>query len=150
MRGLGPTQAQHWSSCEMVWRNGAGYDNYWELGLASQGLTTKDIDQLIKDLMPVVQPLIQNTSAQVQAEAENLGVQNNFANRMMIRRKLGLETVWMRPTTTSMQTWPRNAFARPFRTWALPPMVGRSILAHPGTHGPESTVSIRPPTQWRL
>ena len=70
----------------------AGFDNYWQLGLASQGLKEKDIDTIITELTPVVQPLLQETAKQIQTEADSLGIQNTFANRMMIRRKLGMES----------------------------------------------------------
>jgi hypothetical protein len=69
----------------------AGFNNYWELGLASQGLTPADVEQIIADLTPVVQPIAKATSAQIQAAADEYGVENSFANRMMIRRKIGLE-----------------------------------------------------------
>jgi hypothetical protein len=69
----------------------AGFNNYWELGLASQGLKPTDVERIIADLTPVVQPIAKATSAQIQAAADEHKIENSFANRMMIRRKIGLE-----------------------------------------------------------
>lgn len=69
----------------------AGFENYWELGLASQGLTPADVEKIIVELTPVVQPIVQGIEAQVAAKAIEEGVENSFANRMMLRRSLGFE-----------------------------------------------------------
>ncbi len=69
----------------------AGFDNYWELGLASQGLTPADVEQVIADLTPLVKPIAQRTEAAIAAIAQETSMENNFANRMMLRRKLNLE-----------------------------------------------------------
>ena len=69
----------------------AGFDNYWELGLASQGLTPSDVNKIIADLTPIVAPIAKATEAKLSTQAEVEGVENTFANRMMLRRKLNLE-----------------------------------------------------------
>ena len=69
----------------------AGFDNYWALGLASQGLTPKDVNEIIADLTPIVAPIAKATEARLAAQAETEGVENTFANRMMLRRSLNLE-----------------------------------------------------------
>lgn len=69
----------------------AGFDNYWELGLASQGLTSTEVTTLTDELAAIVQPIVSAREAQVAAHANAEGIANTFANRMMIRRKLGLE-----------------------------------------------------------
>ena len=69
----------------------AGFDNYWALGLASQGLTAKDVNEVIADLTPIVAPIAKATEARLAAQADIEGVENTFANRMMLRRKLNLE-----------------------------------------------------------
>ena len=70
----------------------AGFENYWELGLASQGLTPADVDKIIVELTPVVQPIVQKIEAEIAAHATEKSVENNFANRMMLRRSLGFES----------------------------------------------------------
>jgi len=70
----------------------AGFANYLDLALASQGLKADDIDGIIKELSAIVGPLAIETEKAIAAEAKATGVANNFANRMMIRRKLGLES----------------------------------------------------------
>ncbi|MAY79607.1 MAG: hypothetical protein CL930_02380 [Deltaproteobacteria bacterium] len=70
----------------------AGFENYWELGLASQGLTPADVDKIIVELTPVVQPIVQKIEAKIAAHATEKSVENNFANRMMLRRSLGFES----------------------------------------------------------
>jgi hypothetical protein len=76
-------------------RNGvarrAGFSNYLELGLASQGITTAEVDSVIDELTAIVQPLARTTERTIAAAAKANGVANTFANRMMLRRKLGLE-----------------------------------------------------------
>jgi len=69
----------------------AGFDNYWALGLASQGLTAADVDKIIADLTPIVSPIAKATEAKLAAQAESENVENTFANRMMLRRQLNLE-----------------------------------------------------------
>ena len=69
----------------------AGFDNYWALGLASQGLNADDVNTIIAELTPIVAPISKATEAQLAAQAEAEGVENTFANRMMLRRKLNLE-----------------------------------------------------------
>ena len=69
----------------------AGFDNYWALGLASQGLSKDKVNKIIADLTPIVAPIAKATEAKVAAQAEMEGVENTFANRMMLRRKLNLE-----------------------------------------------------------
>ena len=69
----------------------AGFDNYWALGLASQGLSVDDVNAIMAELTPIVAPIAKATEARVAAKAEEEGVENTFANRMMLRRMLNLE-----------------------------------------------------------
>lgn len=77
-------------------RNGvakrAGFNNYWELGLASQGLKPQEVKAIVAELSAVVKPIVGGTEAKISAQAEEMGIANNFANRMKIRRALGLES----------------------------------------------------------
>jgi hypothetical protein len=69
----------------------AGFNNYWELGLASQGLKPGDVDGIISELEAIVAPIVSATETRIAAEAEASGLTNSFANRMMLRRKIGIE-----------------------------------------------------------
>jgi hypothetical protein len=69
----------------------AGFNNYWELGLASQGLKPADVDGIISELSEIVGPIVTATENRIAAEAEASGLSNSFANRMMLRRKIGIE-----------------------------------------------------------
>jgi hypothetical protein len=70
----------------------AGFNNYWELGLASQGLKPAQVQAIVTELATVVKPIVSKTENQISAHAKELGISNTFANRMMIRRALGLES----------------------------------------------------------
>jgi hypothetical protein len=69
----------------------AGFSNYWELGLSSQGLKPADVDGIILELSAIVSPIVVATENRIAAEAEATGLANSFANRMMLRRKIGIE-----------------------------------------------------------
>jgi len=69
----------------------AGFDNYWELGLASQGLTPKDVETIAAELTDIVSPIAKGEEQQIADAAKTHGIENNFANKMMLRRSLGLE-----------------------------------------------------------
>lgn len=68
-----------------------GFDNYWQLSLASQGLTPKDVDDIIRDLTAVVTPLNQEVLARIQAASTATGQPLTWANLPMLRRAAGLE-----------------------------------------------------------
>ena len=69
----------------------AGFNNYWELGLASQGLKPADVESITAELTEVVQPIVSANETKINEEAIASGIENTFSNRMMLRRKLGLE-----------------------------------------------------------
>ncbi len=69
----------------------AGYANYWELALASQGLSPDDVDRIIADLQPIVKPIDEAVHDRLQAEADAMGIQLEFANEPLLRRRAGLE-----------------------------------------------------------
>jgi hypothetical protein len=69
----------------------AGFDNYWELGLASQGLTPADVEAIADELTKIVSPIARSDQQKIAEEAERQGIANNFANNMKLRRGLGLE-----------------------------------------------------------
>jgi len=71
----------------------AGYNNYWELALASQGLTPASVDKIISDLTPVLSPTALDVSARMDAAATELGVPHNFVHRSALRRHIGMGTV---------------------------------------------------------
>lgn len=69
----------------------AGYANYWELALASQGLTPADIDNIIAELTPVVSPIVRRIEERIAIQAAGVEVENAFLNRFKLRRGLGME-----------------------------------------------------------
>ncbi|RME20516.1 MAG: hypothetical protein D6798_20320 [Deltaproteobacteria bacterium] len=69
----------------------AGYPNYWELSLASQGLDADDVDRIINDLQPIVQPVDAAVHDRLEAEAAALGLPLEFANVPLLRRRAGME-----------------------------------------------------------
>jgi hypothetical protein len=68
-----------------------GYANYWELALASQDLTPKEVDAAIDELSAVVAPLHRAAQEKVAAAAAAAGVEDDVANHPMLRRAAGLE-----------------------------------------------------------
>jgi hypothetical protein len=69
----------------------AGYANYWELALESEGLTPAQVDALVEELSAVVIPIQTEVAARIDATAKELGIANTWANRPLLRRKAGLE-----------------------------------------------------------
>ncbi len=69
----------------------AGYANYWELALESEGLQPERVDALIAELSAVVIPIETEVAARIEATAKELGLANTWANRPLLRRKAGLE-----------------------------------------------------------
>jgi hypothetical protein len=69
----------------------AGYPNYWELALESEGLTPARVDALVDELSAVVVPIQTEVAARIDATAKELGIANTWANRPLLRRKAGLE-----------------------------------------------------------
>jgi hypothetical protein len=69
----------------------AGYANYWELALASEGLTPAQVDTLVEDLSAVVIPIQAEVATRIEATAQEHGIANTWANRPLLRRKAGLE-----------------------------------------------------------
>lgn len=67
----------------------AGYSNYWELSLATYGLTPQNVEQIIEELQPIVTPAAQARQAVLQASASELGVALNHANLPLLQRHAG-------------------------------------------------------------
>lgn len=78
----------------------AGYADYWELALAGQGLTPQEVEEIITELTPVVRPLQEAVRSRVVAAGEAAGLADTFANRLLLRRKAGLEA-----GTDAAQAW---------------------------------------------
>lgn len=70
---------------------GAGYDSYWHLALAQQGLEPLQVEQMINEIAPVVMPLQARAKETLGAKAAELGLQLSFANLPLLRRSAGLE-----------------------------------------------------------
>ncbi len=68
-----------------------GFDTFWHLSLYNQGLTEDQVDQLIRELEPVVRPVNQAYGELIAQQAEALGVDNSFCNDPYLRRQTGLE-----------------------------------------------------------
>jgi hypothetical protein len=69
----------------------AGYDDFWELSLAAEGLTPADVDALIREIEPVIRPANDAYARIVAARAAELGVADGFADGPWLRRQAGLE-----------------------------------------------------------
>ncbi len=70
----------------------AGFTNYWELGLAGEGLTPADVDTIIAELKPVVAPSNQALRARIDHTVQTSEIPNTFANQPLLKRKAGLES----------------------------------------------------------
>lgn len=68
-----------------------GFDTWWELGLASQGLTPAEVDELILEITQIVRPQHAQVAARLAETATAKGVALTFANEPMLRRAAGLE-----------------------------------------------------------
>jgi hypothetical protein len=68
-----------------------GFDTFWHLSLYAQGLTEQDVDELIRELEPVVRPVNQAYDQLVESQAQELGLPDTFANDPFLRRQTGLE-----------------------------------------------------------
>ena len=68
-----------------------GFANWWELGLASQGLEPTEVESLIATMTEIVRPQHEQVNARLVATAASTGVPLSFANEPMLRRKAGLE-----------------------------------------------------------
>jgi hypothetical protein len=69
----------------------AGYANYWELSLESEGLTSEQVDKLVADLSAVVIPIQTEVAARIEATSKEHKIANTWANRPLLRRMAGLE-----------------------------------------------------------
>ena len=52
----------------------AGFDNYWELGLASQGLTPKNVEAITAELTEIVSPIAKVEEQQIAEAATTNGI----------------------------------------------------------------------------
>lgn len=68
-----------------------GFDNYWELALASQGLTPEEVNATIAELTEVVVPANQAMRARLEAVAKASGHPLTWANLPLLRRLAGIE-----------------------------------------------------------
>lgn len=70
----------------------AGHANYWELSLATQGLTPHDVDAIIAEMTEVVGPQARALTARLEQAANQAGLANNLANRPALRAAIGTST----------------------------------------------------------
>jgi hypothetical protein len=68
-----------------------GFDTFWHLALYNQGLDPAEVEELIRELEPVVRPVNQAYDALVDQQAEALGLSHDFSNEPYLRRQTGLE-----------------------------------------------------------
>jgi hypothetical protein len=68
----------------------AGYKNYWELSLATYGLTPGSVDQIISELTPIVAPTTTATRQALAEAATRADVSVSRANLPLLRRRAGL------------------------------------------------------------
>lgn len=68
----------------------AGYKNYWELSIASYGLTPGEVDKIIEELKPIVAPAAEARQTALSEAATLAGVSVSQANEPMLRRRSGL------------------------------------------------------------
>lgn len=68
----------------------AGYKNYWELSVASYGLTPGEVDKIIAELKPIVAPAAAATQEALRGAADRAGVPVTQANAPKLRRLAGL------------------------------------------------------------
>lgn len=68
----------------------AGFKNYWELSIASYGLTPTEVDQIITELQPIVAPASQATQAALNEAASTAGLPLTQANLPLLKRRSGL------------------------------------------------------------
>ncbi len=69
----------------------AGFDNYWELSLAAEGLEPVDVDRIIADLQPIVKPVNEAVLARLATEAQARGLKVGFETVPLLRRATGME-----------------------------------------------------------
>ncbi|NOY28326.1 MAG: hypothetical protein GXP62_20905 [Oligoflexia bacterium] len=68
-----------------------GFATWWELGLASEGLSPADIDDMVKSLTEIVQPHLVAVSTRLAELAKRRKLPLSFANLPLLRRAAGLE-----------------------------------------------------------
>lgn len=68
-----------------------GFEDWWTLGLASQGLTVAEVEELLGSLTEVVRPHHKAVAARLQATSTATGIPLTAANLPLLRRKAGLE-----------------------------------------------------------
>lgn len=69
-----------------------GFDNYWELSLAGQGITPEDVNAIIAELTEVVIPVNQANRTKLEEAAKATGIPLTWTNLPLIRRTSGLES----------------------------------------------------------
>lgn len=69
-----------------------GFDNYWELALAGQGISPEEVDAIVAELTEVVVPVNQASRAELERAAQTTGLPLTWANLPLIRRTAGIES----------------------------------------------------------
>ena len=123
-----------------------GFANWWELGLASQGLTPAEVDELLASLEPIVRPHHAEIAARLQAAASARGLPLTFANLPMLRRAAGLELGQEEADTWFDADLAEDRVLTAFRdmgidTWGWQVYTEPRRYARPGVYG----FPIRPP-----
>jgi hypothetical protein len=70
----------------------AGYNNYWELALAGQGLKPADVESITREMTDVVAPLARQLTTRLNQAAEAAGVPNDMSHRTALRKAIGTST----------------------------------------------------------
>jgi hypothetical protein len=68
-----------------------GFNNYWELSLAGQGLTPDDVDAIIAELTAVVVPVNQANLAKLEEVTKRSSTPLSWENLPLLRRTAGME-----------------------------------------------------------
>lgn len=68
-----------------------GFPSYWELALASQGLTPEEVTRITGELSDVVRDIHSLNQAEIRKAAESMGITDSWANHPMLRRKANLD-----------------------------------------------------------
>jgi len=69
-----------------------GFNNYWELALAGQGLSPDDVDAIIAELTAVVVPVNQANLAKLEEASKRSSTPLTWENLPLIRRTAGMES----------------------------------------------------------
>lgn len=71
----------------------AGFKNYWELSIATYGLTPADVDGIITELQPIVKPAADVTQQALVQASTSTGLPLSYANLPVLSTLAGLESV---------------------------------------------------------